>query len=395
LSDQESGRQMPAWLREFGMAGWYGLGALAIVVVICVIFAVFAQITVPLIFAAIIGAVFSPWVDWLVRHKVKRAVSALLVLFLIVVVAGALGFLVVYGVVNQWPAIKSQAQAGLHSIQKQIDKNTTQQQSQQLEKDVQQGVQSAAKGLVGHIPQIIGGIAGLAFTLFIMANIIFFMLKDGGPIGDWVARQARGLRGGERLSRRLLRQSGEAMRRYILGVAVVAIFNAVVVGIGAWALGVPLALVIAIVTFAFAFIPYLGAIIAGAFAVIMAISTGPTAAVIMLLIVIVANGGLQTVVNQFAMKHALALHPLVVLIVTLLGGVIAGAFGAFLAAPVTAIVINATAELAQAGRADDLAPSLAAETPAPPGDAAEDAAARGDEAGPMDDAVPLPSGEGG
>lgn len=349
MSDREPYWKMPGWLREMGSAGWYALGAVAAVLIVTVLFALFAEITIPLVFAAIIGAVFSPWVDWLVRHKIKRAPSALLMLLLLVVVGVAFVVLVGYAVVREWPEIQSQAQAGIEKIATSIDQNTTEEQAQELTKQIEEGVASAVKGLAGQIPQLVGGFAGLVFMLFIMANIVFFMLKDGSLIGDWVARRARRIAGGEGLARRLLKESGEAMRRYIFGVGMVAFFNAVVVGIGAWALGVPLAGVIAMVTFAFAFIPYIGAVIAGAFAVVMAISTSPTAAISMLLLVIVANGGLQTVVNQMAMKHALRLHPLVVLIVTLLGGVVAGAFGAFLAAPVTAIIINATSELQHAG----------------------------------------------
>jgi putative heme transporter len=364
MSEPPTSWQMPAWLREMGSAGWYVLGAGAAFVVLGLIFSALASITVPLVFAAIIGAVFSPWVDWLIRHKFKRALAALAVLFLLVVVGAGLGFLVVYGVYNQWPEIKSQAQAGIEKISKEVDQNTTEEQAAQTADQVQNGAESAAEGLAGMVPQVIKGFAGLVFALFIMVNIMFFMLKDGGPIGDWIAKHAGGLPGGRRLSRDLLHQSGVSMRRYLLGVSVVALFNAVVVGLAAVVLGVPLALAIALVTFAFAFIPYLGAVIAGAFAVIMALSTSPTAALIMLLVVIVANGGLQTVVNQFAMKQALALHPLVSLLVTLLGGVIAGAFGAFLAAPVTAILINATNEYRQAGLfGDDGSAAAAAEPP--------------------------------
>jgi len=316
------------------------------------VFAFFGEITVPLLFAAIIGAVFSPWVDWLVRHKVKRSLAALLLLLLMLVVGGLLALLIGYAVVQQWPEIQSQVQDGIHEISKAIDENTTKKQADEITSNIEAGVQNAAKGLAGQIPQIIGGFAGFIFMLFIMANVIFFMLKDGGPIGDWVARRAKRLAGHEKLARRLLHDSGVTTRRYIFGVAIVAFFNAAVVGLGALVLGVPLAGVIAIVTFVFAFIPYLGAIVAGAFAVVMAISTSPTAAIIMLLIVIVSNGALQTVVNQFAMKRALEIHPLVVLVVTLLGGVIAGALGAFLATPLTAIFLNVTKEMRRAGKAD-------------------------------------------
>ena len=87
------------------------------------------------------------------------------------------------------------------------------------------------------------------------------------------------------------------MRRYFLGVTIVAAFNAIVVGIGALVLDVPLAGTIAVVTFVTAYIPFVGAVVAGAFAVLLALGTkGTTAALIMLVIVILANGLLQNIV---------------------------------------------------------------------------------------------------
>jgi len=139
----------------------------------------------------------------------------------------------------------------------------------------------------------------------------------------------------------------------MVGVGMVASFNALVVGLGAVILGVPLAGTIAVVTFVFAFIPYFGAVIAGAFAVVMALSTGGAGdAAIMLLIVIIANGVLQTMVNMYAMNATLSLNPLLTLIVTTFGGLMFGALGAFLAAPVTSIFVRTVQEFDKAGLFD-------------------------------------------
>ena len=66
------------------------------------------------------------------------------------------------------------------------------------------------------------------------------------------------------------------MRRYFLGVTIVAAFNAVVVGLGALLLDVPLAGTIAVVTFVTAYVPFIGAFVSGAFAVILALSAQGT-----------------------------------------------------------------------------------------------------------------------
>jgi putative heme transporter len=139
----------------------------------------------------------------------------------------------------------------------------------------------------------------------------------------------------------------------------------VVVALGALLLGVPLAGTIGVVTFVTAYIPYLGAFVAGAFAVVIALgANGTTTALLMLLIVLLANGLLQNLVQPFAMGAALKLHPLVVLVVTIAGGCIFGTIGLILAAPLLSAAVHITADLAKA-RAKVAAE--AATAPAPDG----------------------------
>ena len=67
-----------------------------------------------------------------------------------------------------------------------------------------------------------------------------------------------------------------SLRRYFLGVSYVAAFNAIVVGIGAYLLDVPLAGTIAVVVFVTAYVPFIGAFVSGAFAVMLALASQGT-----------------------------------------------------------------------------------------------------------------------
>ena len=133
----------------------------------------------------------------------------------------------------------------------------------------------------------------------------------------------------------------QSLRRYFLGVSIVAAFNAVVVGLAAVLLDVPLAGTIAVVTFVLAFIPFIGAFVSGAFAVMLTLSSqGTTAALIMLVVVILANGLLQNIVQPIAFGATLGLNPLVVLIVTIGFGSLFGMLGMVLAAPLTSAALH-------------------------------------------------------
>ncbi len=157
-----------------------------------------------------------------------------------------------------------------------------------------------------------------------------------------------------------------SLRRYFLGVTIVATFNAIVVGVAAVLLDVPLAGTIAVVVFVTAYIPFIGAFISGAFAVLLTLSSqGTTAAAIMLVVVILANGLLQNIVQPIAFGATLDLNPLVVLIVTIGFGSLFGMIGMVLAAPLTSAAIHISKELAAARAAEEAARMTSALHPSP------------------------------
>jgi predicted PurR-regulated permease PerM len=151
-----------------------------------------------------------------------------------------------------------------------------------------------------------------------------------------------------------------SLRRYFLGVTIVAGFNALVIGIGAIILGVPLVGTIAVVTFVTAYIPYLGAFVAGTFAFLIALGAeGPETAVILVVIFVLGNGPLQQLVQPFALGATLRLNPLVVLIVTVGAGALFGMAGLVLAAPLTSAVVHISDELARARAAVEITAAAA------------------------------------
>jgi predicted PurR-regulated permease PerM len=114
------------------------------------------------------------------------------------------------------------------------------------------------------------------------------------------------------------------------------------------------------VTFLGAYIPYLGAWSAGAFAVVVALGgAGTDAAIGMAVIQLLANGVLQQLVQPFAYGAALDIHPLAVLIVTIGGGALFGAAGLILAAPLTSAVVRIAADLSGAQPGAEPEPSAA------------------------------------
>ncbi len=91
-------------------------------------------------------------------------------------------------------------------------------------------------------------------------------------------------------------------------------------------------------TFLMAFIPILGAIVAGAMAVLVALATGgTTAALIVLIVVIVVQQLDNDLLAPVVYGRSLELHPVTVLLAVAGGGALFGLPGTLLAVPVTAI----------------------------------------------------------
>jgi predicted PurR-regulated permease PerM len=109
---------------------------------------------------------------------------------------------------------------------------------------------------------------------------------------------------------------------------------------------------IALVTFVGGYVPYLGAWVAGAFAVLIALGGGGAAtAVAMGVVVLLANGAFQQMFQPIAFGAALKLHPLAVLAVTIAGGALFGTIGLVLTAPLTSAAVRISEDLSR-GRAE-------------------------------------------
>ena len=204
-------------------------------------------------------------------------------------------------------------------------------------------------------------LAGIAIFLAFTVLSLFFMLKDGPRLRAWGERH---MGVPQDVARTVTDRTIGSLRGYFQGVTIVAAFNGVVIGIGALIFGVPLAGSIAVVNFAAAYIPYVGAWSAGIFTVLLALgSGGPDTAAEMAVVVLLANSVLQQMIQPIVYGASLGIHPLAVLIVTIAGGALFGGVGLILAAPLTAAATKIAADLAEV-RAEE---AEAAPAPAPGG----------------------------
>ena len=335
----------PMWLRDLGLLAWFLVGVGLVLVGLVWLLGLTSTIVEPVIVGAILATVAGPLVTKMQDRGLPRAAGAAVVLLGLIALGVLIGLLVFGGLYEQSSEIKAAASQAADKVQGWLD-DAGIQNSEQAKQDAKRGASQTGATLLRGVAEGIQGLASLVFFLTFAIFSTFFLLKDGPNVRNFINRNlgvpavvANTVTGNVIVS----------LRRYFLGVTIVAAFNAVVVGLGAYLLDVPLWGTIAVVTFVTAYIPFIGAFVSGAFAVILALSAqGTTAAVVMLVIVLLANGLLQNIVQPIAFGATLDLNPLAVLIVTIGFGCLFGMIGLILGAPLTSAALHISRELAAA-----------------------------------------------
>jgi predicted PurR-regulated permease PerM len=342
---------VPSWLRDLGLMSWLLVGTFVLLAGLVWLLSLTATIVVPVITAAIVAAVLSPVVGWLASHRLGRGGGAAVVLVGAILVGVLVVGLLITGVASQSADLQKSLHAAVDTLQGWLeDAGASASKAQSAGDDASSSVSSAFRALLHGVSYGVGALASLAAFLSFTTLSLFFLLKDGPAIRDWTERHMGVPRD---LAHTITGRTLQSLRGYFTGVTAVAVFNAVVIALGAWILGVPEVGAIAVINFVAAYIPYLGAWSAGAFTVLVALgSQGSGTAIAMAVIVLLANGILQQMIQPIAYGAALGIHPLAVLVVTIAGGSLFGAIGLILAAPLTSAAVRISADVARARGAE-------------------------------------------
>ena len=332
------------WSDGFGRVATRSLQVLAVLAVVAVFVLAVTQLTlvvIPVLIALVLAAAISPLVSLLRRRGLPSVLATWIALVALVAVLAGILWLVVGAVVNQWSQLRDQALDGFDELQAYVQGlpfDITEEQIQSVRDSVTGLLQSDAvsSGAIAGVSQTIDFVAGF----FIMIVVLFFFLKDGPQIWEFLLRPFEGHRyqRGKRIGDTTVRTLGG----YIRGTAIVAAVDAVLIGIGLAIVGVPLVIPLSVLVFLLAFIPLVGATVAGILAALVAlVAVGPIEALIVIAIVVVVNQLEGDFLQPVVMGRTLRLHPLVILFALTAGTVLAGLTGAVLAVPIAASIWRA------------------------------------------------------
>ena len=383
LDDASEAGSVEPLVRKAAAWAWRLLVMLAAVVALLWVLKKLEVIVVPVLLAMMVSALLVPAVDWIDKRGLPRGAAVTLVLLGgFTILGGILAFVIVQFVYGL-PDLTDQVTRSIDSTRRWLIEGPLHLRGEQISNAGNAAIQALrnnqsklTSGALSTAATITELVTAAVLTLF---TLIFF-LYDGRNIWQYVTRIFPvGVRD-------RVREAGYAgygsLIGYVRATFLVALTDAAGVGTGLAIMGIPLALPLASLVFLGAFIPLVGAVIAGFLAVVVALlAKGIVYALLTLGLLVVVNQIETHLLQPLVMGRAVSVHPLAVVLAISTGGVLAGIVGALLAVPTVAFLNNAIQVL--------LAPDASAEAEKQ----IEGAGQAGSEAGLLVQAKPDEPGE--
>ncbi|WP_374203426.1 AI-2E family transporter [Streptomyces antimicrobicus] len=349
---------LPWGLRVAAEAGWR---LLVIAGGLWLLFHVFSALRIVVLafaVALLVTALLQPTVARLQRHGLPRGPATALTSICGFVLLGLAGWFVVWQVMDNAGVLTDRVREGVEELEQWLLRSplhVTQKQINSVADALSDGLASgsgiAAQGLRG-VTVLLEILTGALLVVF----CTLFLLYDGARIWRWTLKVVPAT------ARPAVAACGPAAWRtltsYVRGSVVVALVDAVFIGLGVYFLGVPLAVPLAVFIFLFSFIPLVGAVVSGALAVLVALVTeGLFAAAMVLMVVLVVQQIEGHVLQPFILGRAVRVHPLGVVLAVTTGGTVAGIGGAVVAVPLVAVLNTVITQLHRTATTPTTAPA--------------------------------------
>ncbi|GAA3975198.1 AI-2E family transporter [Streptomyces plumbiresistens] len=330
---------VPWGVRVAAEAGWRLLVLAGTLWVLMRVISAVQLVVLAFVAALLITALLQPTVERLRRLGFPRGLATALTAILGFVVMGLIGWFVTWQVMENIDNLSDQVQDGIDELRKWLLNSPFHVTDKQIN-DIAENLRDAVGANTDQITS--AGLEGVTVVVEALTGILLaafstlFLLYDGRRIWEWtlklVPAAARpGVAGaGPRAWRTLT--------AYVRGTVIVALIDAIFIGLGIYFLDVPMAVPLAVFIFLFAFIPLVGAVVSGALAVVVALVTQGVFTAVMVLVVVLAVQQIEGhILQPFILGRAVRVHPLAVVLSVAAGGMVAGIGGAVVAVPLVAV----------------------------------------------------------
>ncbi|WP_329413162.1 AI-2E family transporter [Streptomyces sp. NBC_00704] len=374
---------VPWGVRVAAEAGWRLLVLAGTLWVLIRVISAIQLVVMAFVVALLLTALLQPTVARLKRAGVPGGAATALTAILGFVVIGLMGWFVTWQVMANIDNLSDQVQDGIDDLRRWLLNSPFHVTDKQIN-----GIAQNLRDAIGNNTDSItsAGLEGVTVVVEALTGILLaffstlFLLYDGRRIWEWtlklVPAAARpGVAGaGPR--------AWATLTAYVRGTVIVALIDAIFIGLGIYFLNVPMAVPLAVFIFLFSFIPLVGAVASGALAVVVALVTQGVFAAVMTLAVVLAVQQIEGhILQPFILGRAVRVHPLAVVLSVAAGGMVAGIGGAIVAVPLVAVTNTVVGYLHAYSREQALrqaprprgatASNVAPVTAAPAGGAAE------------------------
>jgi predicted PurR-regulated permease PerM len=338
---------VPRWLQAAGAWSWRLLFVAAVVYLLYLVAGRLTVVVVPCLAALLLTALLQPLTARLHRAGLPMLAATWCTLLGAVIVLAGTVTLVTVRVQNEYPGLVSQVRHTSKQVQTwmagpplHLKTASLQKLSDQLMTYLGQHKTLVAGTVLTGGEIVFEVLGGIVFMLF----VTFFLLKDGARIWAWLIR-AFGRDGAVRADR-AGRAAWLAVVYYVRGTVLVAGTHAVVIGATLAIMSVPLVAALAVLVFLASFIPLVGLLFAGAVVIVVTLATKGWIAAVIVLAIFVGEDQLEShLLQPLVVGRIVRLHPLAVILVLAVGGVVAGIPGAVVAVPIAAAINRAVPEL--------------------------------------------------
>lgn len=300
-------------------------------------------IIIPLLIAGFFYYLLRPLVDYMERHKLKRALSVIIIYVVIALILAGFSVLV-------WPSLREQLWNFIENTPTLINSLTSQLTeleqngflSRYLPEDsdlvsrlsdfLSQGITQVSDYVAG----LFSVVSNLVIILATFPIMLYYMLKEGSKFGTnltlLLPRHYR--KDGEET----VHEIDDALSNYIVGRVIVNVALGILMYIGFLILGLPYALLLTMVSIILNFIPYVGAILAAIPVVIVGFIESPSMAIWSLVIIVIAQQIQDNLVSPYVYGKKLDIHPLTTVILLLVGADLGNILGMIIVIPLYMIL---------------------------------------------------------
>lgn len=308
-------------------------------------------VVIPLAVALLLSALFTPPVAWLAGRGLPRGLAAALVLLGGLAAVGGLLWFVVRAIITGLPDLSARLNESYARLRDWLAAGPLGLSGEEIDRLIGQARdwfgrnrQELVSGALGAFSTIGAVLAGLAMAVF----ILIFFVYEGPRMWQALLRPLPD-RARDRIDRAGARAFHD-LTAFVRAILAVALIDAVGIGLGLWITGVPLVIPLAALVFLGAFVPYVGALVSGLVAVLVAlVAQGPLIALVVAIIVIGVQQLEGNVLEPLITGNLVRLHPVAVLLAVAIGASQAGITGAVFAVPVLTTIRAVVAELRAPG----------------------------------------------